>query len=66
MEKIVTDFGEPVIKEWTGHLPHEVYPYSVNPVAKPGWVRATNEGKNQSESLIHYIDKDIDPALSNT
>ena len=38
MEKLLTDFGEPVspaIKEWAGHLPHEVYPYSVNPVAKP-------------------------------
>ena len=49
-----------------GRLPHEVYPYSVNPVAKPGWVRATNESKNRSETLIHYTDKNIDPALSNT
>lgn len=60
------DVGEPVsplIKEWTGCLPHEVYLYSVNPVAKP---ELEQQMKARSKSLIHYVDKDIDPALSNT
>ena len=63
MEKILTDFGEPVspvIKEWAGHLPHEVYPYSVNPVAKP---ELEQQMKARSDSFIRYLNKDIDPAL---
>ena len=63
MEKILTDFGEPVspvIKEWAGRLPHEVYPYSVNPVAKP---ELEQQMKARSASFIRYLDKDIDPAL---
>jgi hypothetical protein len=63
MEKILTDFGEPVspvIKEWTGHLPHEVYPYSVNPVAKS---ELEQQMKARSDSFICYLCKDIDPTL---
>ena len=63
MEKILMDFGEPVspiIKEWASRLPHEVYPYSVNPVAKP---QLEQQMKARSDSFIHYVDKDIDPAL---
>ena len=42
------------------HLLHEVYPYSVNPVVKP---ELEQQMKARSDSFIHYVDKDIDPAL---
>ena len=63
IEKILIDFGEPVspvIKEWASHLPHEVYPYSVNLVAK---VDLEKKMKSRSESFTSYLDKDVDPAL---
>ena len=63
MEKLLTDFGEPVspvTKEWASHLPYEVYPYSVNPVAK---AELEQQMKSRSELFTRYIDKDIDPAL---
>lgn len=63
MEKLLLDFGEPVspiIKEWNNHLPHEVYPYSVNPMAKAELEQQMNE---RSKSFTHYLDKEVDPAL---
>ena len=54
MEKLLTDFGEsvsPSIKEWAKHLPHEVYPYSVNPVAKAD---REQQMRSRSESFTHY------------
>lgn len=63
IEKILMDFGEPVspvIKEWAGCLPHEVYPYSVKPIAK---LELEKQMKARSDSFVCYVNKDIDPAV---
>ena len=63
MEKLLVEFGEPVssaIKEWASHLPHEVYPYSINPVAKADLEKSM---KLRSNSLTCYLNKDVDPAV---
>ena len=63
MEKLLRDFGEPVIpiiKEWAKFLPYEVYPYSVNPVAK---MELEQQMSARSESFTRYLNKDVDPTL---
>lgn len=63
IERLLMEFGEPVspiIKEWLGHLPYEVYPYSINPIAKAD---LEQQMKSRSELFTHYLDKDVDPAL---
>jgi len=62
-EKILMDFSEPVspmMKEWAKHLPYEVYPYAIKPVAKADLER---QMKARSDSLISYLNNDIDPTL---
>ena len=63
MERLLVEFGEPVspiIKEWASHLPHEVYPYSINPVAKAD---LEQQMKSRGEVFTQYLDKEVDPAL---
>lgn len=62
MKTILLDFGEtvnPIVKEWAKHLPHEVYPYSTNPVAK---AKLEQEMKSRSEAFVRFLNK-VDPAL---
>lgn len=63
IEKLLLAFGEltcPIIKEWAKHLPHEVYPYSTNPVAK---MKLKQGMKSRSEEFVKFLNEDVDPAL---
>ena len=63
MEAALTEFCEPVspvIKEWAKHLPYEVYPYSIKPVAK---TKLEKQMKSHNEAFISYLNKEVDPAL---
>ena len=63
MEAAFTEFNEPVspiIKDWAKHLPYEVYPYSIKPVAKAELVK---QMKSHSKAFTNYLNKEVDPAL---
>lgn len=51
----------PIVKEWSEHLPHEVYPHnSANPEAK---VKLLQDMKLRSEKLTTFLNDDVDPSL---
>lgn len=63
VEKLIVEFGEPVdpvIKDWAKHLPHEVYPYAIKPVAKRD---LEQQMKTRSDLFISYINNKVDPTL---
>lgn len=63
LEQLLMEFGEPidpVIKEWARHLPCEVYPYSIKPVAKGN---LEQQMKTRSEPFINYLNNNVDPTL---
>ena len=62
-EKLLMEYGEPVdpvIKEWTKHLPYEIYPYSIKPIAKGD---LEHQMKTRSDSFISYLNNSIDSTL---
>ena len=63
VEQLLMDFSEPVdpvMKEWAKHLPYEIYPYSIKPVAK---ANLEQQMKVRSDSFISYLNNSIDPTL---
>ena len=64
METILTSFGEntsPIIRKWAKLLPHEIYPYHINPTKPKKDIKIEMDSRNAL--LIEFINKEVDPAV---